>query len=103
MTKQLLMMSMQDLKVLNLPGTSTSTYSYFVDELINCLLLDPCHRRGYTEARATSLIYRGGSPVYSPDTMMQQVVDDVINDPGNYNDNNITFLSNNYALTIKAF
>ena len=88
------------LEGIELAGTSTSTYSYFVDELINQLTSDLMSQKGYTEAQATSLIYRGGLRVYSTqDTMMQQVADDVINDPGNYNDN--THFSINYALTIK--
>ncbi len=88
------------LEGIELAGTSTSTYSYFVDELINQLTSDLMSQKGYTEAQATSLIYRGGLRVYSTqDTMMQQVADDVINNPGNYNDN--THFSINYALTIK--
>ena len=76
------------LEGIELAGTSTSTYSYFVDELINQLTSDLMSQKGYTEAQATSLIYRGGLRVYSTqDTMMQQVADDVINNPGNYNDN----------------
>ena len=87
------------LEGIELAGTSTTTYSYFVDELINQLTSDLMSQKGYTEAQATSLIYRGGLQVYSTqDTMMQQVADDVINDLGNYNDN--THFSN-YALTIK--
>ena len=88
------------LEGIELAGTSTTTYSYFVDELINQLTSDLMSQKGYTEAQATSLIYRGGLQVYSTqDTMMQQVADDVINNPGNYNDN--THFSINYALTIK--
>ncbi len=88
------------LEGIELAGTSTTTYSYFVDELINQLTSDLMTQKGYTESQATSLIYRGGLRVYSTqDTMMQQVADDVINDPGNYNDN--THFSINYALTIK--
>ena len=88
------------LEGIELAGTSTTTYSYFVDELINQLTSDLMSQKGYTEAQATSLIYRGGLQVYSTqDTMMQQVADDVINDLGNYNDN--THFSINYALTIK--
>ena len=88
------------LEGIELAGTSTTTYSYFVDELINQLTSDLMSQKGYTESQATSLIYRGGLQVYSTqDTMMQQVADDVINDPDNYNDN--THFSINYALTVK--
>ena len=88
------------LEGIELAGTSTTTYSYFVDELINQLTSDLMTQKGYTESQATNLIYRGGLRVYSTqDTMMQEVADDVINDPGNYADN--THFSINYALTIK--
>ncbi len=88
------------LEGIELAGTTTTTYSYFVDELINQLTSDLMAQKGYTESQATSLIYRGGLRVYSTqDTMMQEVADDVINDPGNYADN--THFSINYALTIK--
>ena len=88
------------LEGIELAGTSTTTYSYFVDELINQLTDDLMTQKGYTEAQATNLIYRGGLQVYSTqDTMMQEVADDVINDPDNYADN--THFSINYSLTIK--
>ena len=58
------------LEGIELAGTSTTTYSYFVDELINQLTSDLMSQKGYTEAQATSLIYRGGLQVYSTqDTM----------------------------------
>ena len=88
------------LEGIELAGTSTTTYSYFVDELINQLTDDLMTQKGYTEAQATNLIYRGGLQVYSTqDTMMQDVADDVINNPDNYADN--THFSINYSLTIK--
>ena len=50
------------LEGIELAGTSTSTYSYFVDELINQLTSDLMSQKGYTEAQATNLIYRNGLP-----------------------------------------
>lgn len=88
------------LEGIELAGTSSTTYSYFVDELINQLTNDLMTQKGYTEAQATNMIYRGGLQVYSTqDTMMQEVADDVINDLDNYNDN--THFSINYSLSVK--
>ena len=88
------------LEGIELAGSSTVTYSYFVDELIEQLTSDLMTQKGYTESQATNLIYRGGLQVYSTqNTMMQDVADEVINNPDNYNDN--THFSINYALTIK--
>ena len=88
------------LEGIELAGSSTVTYSYFVDELIEQLTSDLMTQKGYTESQATNLIYRGGLQVYSTqNTMMQDVADEVISNPDNYNDN--THFSINYALTIK--
>ena len=78
----------------------TSTYSYFTDELINQLTDDLVSQKGYTEAQASNLIYKGGLSVYSTqDSTMQGIADGVINDPSRYPAS--TQFSISYALSVK--
>ena len=61
---------------------SSSTYSYFVDTLIEQLIDDLMTQKGYTETQATNLIYKGCLQVYSTqDTSMQEIADEAINNP----------------------
>ena len=79
---------------------ASSTYSYFVDALIDQLIKDLMEQKGYTETQATNMIYKNGLQVYSTQNMsMQQIADNVINDPGYYPDN--TELSISYSLAVK--
>lgn len=77
-----------------------STYSYFVDTVIDQLIKDLVAQKGYTETQATNLIYRGGLQVFTTqDTQMQEIADRIINDPGYYPEN--TQCSISYSLTIR--
>ena len=79
---------------------ASSTYSYFVDALIDQLIKDLMEQKGYTETQATNMIYKNGLQVYSTQNMsMQQIADNVINDPDYYPDN--TELSISYSLAVK--
>ena len=54
--------------------TSSSTYSYFVDEVIEQLTDDLMEQYGYTETQASNLIYGGGLQIYTTqDTDMQAI------------------------------
>ncbi|MDD6797059.1 MAG: PBP1A family penicillin-binding protein [Clostridia bacterium] len=78
---------------------SASTYSYFVDEVIEQLSRDLQEQKGYTETQALNLIYKGGLSVYSTqDSTMQNVADSIINDPENWPSD--TYISISYALTV---
>lgn len=79
--------------------TASSTYSYFVDELIDQLSIDLQEQKGYTETQALNLIYKGGLSVYSTqDTQMQEIADSVLNDAGNWPENH--YISISYVLTV---
>lgn len=81
----------------NTPGT---TYSYFVDTLIEQLISDLMTQKGYTENQATNLIYRGGLQVFSTQDMtMQEIADTAINDPDYYPAS--TEFSISYSLSIR--
>ncbi len=78
---------------------SASTYSYFVDEVIEQLSRDLQEQKGYTETQALNLIYKGGLSVYSTqDSTMQNVANSIINDPENWPSD--TYISISYALTV---
>ena len=80
-------------------SSSSSNYSYFVDEVIEQLITDLMQQKGYSKQQATSLIYAGGLSVYTTQDMrMQEAADTVLNDPDYYPGNNFTI---NYNLTVK--
>ncbi len=69
---------------LNAQATST-TYSYFVDELIGQVRDDLINKLGYTETQAHNLIYSGGLHISTTqDPQLQAIVDEEVNDPSNY-------------------
>lgn len=80
--------------------TSSSTYSYFVDEVIEQLTDDLMEQYGYTETQASNLIYGGGLQIYTTqDTDMQEIADDIINDTSNWPSS--TQFSINLSFTVK--
>ncbi|MCR5216125.1 MAG: PBP1A family penicillin-binding protein [Lachnospiraceae bacterium] len=60
-------------------------YSYFTDTLIEVIIGDLMDQYGYTKSQATSILYTGGLTIYSTqDIWMQEVAEEIINDPANY-------------------
>ena len=85
---------------LDIATSSTSTYSYYVDTLIDELIEDLKTQKGYTESQATNLIYKGGLQIYSTqDSNMQSIADSVVNNPSYYPSS--TEFSISYALSVK--
>ena len=85
---------------LDIATSSTSTYSYYVDTLIDELIEDLKTQKGYTESQATNLIYKGGLQIYSTqDSNMQDIADSVVNNPSYYPSS--TEFSISYALSVK--
>ena len=81
-------------------SAGTSTYSYFVDTVIEKVVSDLQEQKGYTEAQASNLIYKGGLSIYTTQDMrMQEIADNVINDPDYYPAN--AEYSINYNVSIK--
>ncbi len=77
-----------------------STYSYFVDTLIDVIIKDLMEQRGYDETQATNMVYKSGLQIYSTqDSNMQSIADRIINDTSNYPAS--TEVSVSYSLTIK--
>lgn len=74
-----------------------TAYTYFVDETIEQVAIDLQEKLGYTSTQAYNLIYRGGLKIYTTqDTGMQQICDEVINDPAMY-----SAVPSNYSLTYR--
>ena len=66
---------------MNEEQSTTSYYSYFVDELIEEILEDFQEEKGYTSTQATNALYRGGLTIYTTqDSKIQKILDDVYND-----------------------
>jgi penicillin-binding protein 1A len=64
---------------------NASSYSYFVDEAINRLVDDLTIQKGYSEAQAYNLVYRGGLNIYiTQDGKIQEGMDNVFNNEENY-------------------
>jgi penicillin-binding protein 1A len=64
---------------------NASSYSYFVDEAINRLVDDLTIQKGYSEAQAYNLVYRGGLSIYiTQDGKIQEGMDNVFNNEENY-------------------
>ena len=64
---------------------TNSHYSYFTDELIEQVTEALMKKLGYTESQASNLVYSGGLKIYTTqDPKIQAIVDEEVNDPGNY-------------------
>ena len=68
-------------------STSTSVYSYFIDELISQVKTDLMEQKGYTSVQANNAIYSGGLRIYSTqDSEIQQIMDEEFQNEDNYPD-----------------
>lgn len=75
--------------------------SYYTDALINSIVDDFEELYGCTEEEAFGLLYTGGYSVYSvQDEAIQDICDEVVNDPSFYGSDTTVSLS--YELTIKG-
>lgn len=88
------------LEGIELASSSSSNYSYFIDEVIDQLISDLMQQKGYSKQQATNMIYAGGLSVYTTQDMsMQEAADSILNDPDYYPSN--TDFTINYNLTVK--
>lgn len=78
---------------------SSSISSYFNDALFEQVIRDLKEELGYTETQAYNAVYRGGLDIYSTqDSQIQEICDDIINDPSYYPTNSEYQLS--YQLSV---
>lgn len=74
-------------------------YSYFTDEVIGQVTDAMSQQLGYSKELARKMIYSGGLSIYTTqDLRFQQIVDEEISKPENYND---AYVSGDYRLTVR--
>ena len=85
---------------INLEKSTTSPYSYFVDELIEQIIEDLQEQKGYTQTQAYNVLYSGGLSIYTTQDMtIQKICDEEVNNPDNY-PMSVTY-SINWAWSVK--
>lgn len=90
------------IQAVNEEYSSTSYYSYFVDEVIDQLMQDLQSELGYTQAQALDMIYSGGLKIITTmDPTIQNIVDEVISDESYYPELGISYYELTYALSIQ--
>jgi penicillin-binding protein, 1A family len=90
------------IQAINEEYSSTSYYSYFVDEVIDQLMQDLQSELGYTQAQALDMIYSGGLKIITTmDPTIQNIVDEVISDESYYPELGISYYELTYALSIQ--
>jgi len=78
----------------------STIYSYFVDALIRQVKKDLMEQKGYTDAQATNLIYKGGLTIKSTQDMnIQNIVNEEFANEANFPDG--TKVSLDYALVVQ--
>ncbi len=88
------------IQVVNAAVSSSSTYTYFEDALVEQLTKDMIEA-GYSETQTNYLIYSGGLSIYSTqDSSIQAIVDEIFANEENYPENVKYQLS--YELTIQT-
>lgn len=64
---------------------TATPYSYFTDELVEQVKRAMKEQLGYTDTQAHNMLYSGGLSIYTTqDPAIQAIVDEEINNPGNY-------------------
>lgn len=90
------------IQAVNEEYSTTSYYSYYVDELIEQLMKDLQEELGYTQTEALDLIYSGGLRIITPqDPTIQKIVDEVFTDESYFPEMGISYYELTYALSIQ--
>ncbi len=79
--------------------SQATPYTYFTDEVITQVTEAMARQLGYSGELARKMIYSGGLSIYTTqDLGLQQIVDEEINDPENYNE---AYVAGDYQLTVE--
>ena len=79
--------------------TPVNIYSYFTDELTEQVMSTLMNKLGYSETQSYNLLYGGGLSIYTTlDPDLQQIVEEEVNNPDNYD---ITKYSAEYRLSVE--
>lgn len=74
-------------------------YSYFTDELTEQVMTALQEQKGYTETQAYNLLYSGGLSIFTTqDPKLQQIVDEEVSSPDNYD---VAYYSVDYRLSVQ--
>ncbi|MDD6327949.1 MAG: transglycosylase domain-containing protein [Lachnospiraceae bacterium] len=85
----------------NIQEANDNVNTYYEDAILNQLVDDFCEIYGCTEAEASKMIYTGGYSIYSvQDKAIQEICDNVINDPSYLGSS--TKVGLDYQLTINV-
>lgn len=88
------------IQVVNAELDNDDVNSYFTDALTDQVMEDLIEELGYTETQAYNALYGGGLTIYSTqNTALQQICDEEVNNPENYN--GLVEYSFSYRLTIE--
>ena len=80
------------ISAITISNEASSTYSYFVDALLNQVMEDLQEEAGYTYNQAYNLVYKGGVTIYSTqNTEVQEILETEINDEDNYSSLTTTY------------
>jgi penicillin-binding protein 1A len=84
-------------------SNNSSSYSYFVDEVIRNVVEDLKTQKGYSESQAYNLVYRGGLSIYATqDLNIQKAMDDVLTNEDYYPAKNVDYgVTLRYRLSIE--
>ena len=73
------------ISAITISNESSSTYSYFVDALLEQVMDDLQEEAGYTYNQAYNLVYKGGITIYSTqNTTVQEIIETEVNNEDNY-------------------
>ena len=73
------------IQAVNTTMAADTSYSYFVDALIEQIMENLQTQLGYTESQAYNAVYSGGLSIYSTQNLaMQQICDEEMNNDANY-------------------
>ena len=79
--------------------TPVNIYSYFTDELTEQVMSTLMNKLGYSETQSYNLLYGGGLSIYTTlDPDLQQIVEEEVNNPENYD---VTKYSAEYRLSVE--
>lgn len=88
------------IQTVNTQTSSSSIYTYFLDELTEQVIQDLQEQKGYTQTQAYNALYSGGLSIYTTqDSAIQKICDEEFSNPANYPAG--TEVSLTYRLTVK--
>ena len=80
------------ISAITISNEASSTYSYFVDALLEQVMDDLQEEAGYTYSQAYNLVYKGGITIYSTqNTTVQEIIETEVNNEENYSSLTTTY------------